>query len=238
MKSVNKSKLGKSVSSNLGSKTSAGEAITEVIVNGSEKSDESIAHVDQSLHESKSKKLRGGANQSPQVYGEMIVALNKTMLSYMEKMDKHMTQQTELWNDMKKSYNVMQVDIKEIKHDLHDSDGLVAKMLAPIQFDLRDPDGHLAKKFAQITFDLRDPDGHLAKMLKESEERSSKERKESEERIIQAIETSKEDSRLYTDKKVSENSVSLLKTAGVAVFTLCVAAVGYAEWLGSRISGK
>ena len=240
MKSVNKSKLGKSVSSNPGSKTSAGEAITEVIVNGSEKSDESIAHVDQSLHESKTKKLRGGADQSPQDYGAMIVALNKTMLSFMKQMKEQMTQQTELYKDMKKTQNVMQEkmevmqgDIKVIKHDLHDSDGFVAQKLAPIMFDLRDPKGHLAQM-------LKESDERSSKERKESEARSSKERnvKEAEARIIQAIEASKDDSRQYTDKKVAENNVSLLKSAGVAVFTLGVAVVGYGEWLVHRVSGK
>lgn len=218
MKSVNKSKLGKSVSSNPGSKTSAGEAITEVIVNGSEKSDESIAHVDQSLHESKSKKLRGGANQSPQDYGEMIVALNKTMLSYMEKMDQHMTQQTELWKDMKKSYNVMQVDIKEIKHALHDSDGSVAKMFAPIQFD------------------LSSPESSVAKMLKQYEERASKELKESEDRIIQAIKAPIENSRKSTDNMTSKNKYIYLKVAAFIFFMLLFLFI-HAESVVYRVNG-
>ena len=254
MKSVNKSKPGKSVSSDSESKTTASGSVTKVIVSSSENVDESKTHVDQHVHENKSSKLRRSTGKSSQDYGAMIVALNNTMLSQMELMKEHMTKQTELLKDMKRiqiemqeKMEVIQGDIKVIKHDLHDSDGSVAKLFAPIQFDLSSPEGSVAKMFASIQFDLGNPDGHLAKMLKESEERSSKERKESEtrsskeckeseDRIIQAIKAPIENSRKSTDKMSSNNKFIYLKVAAFIFFMLLLLFI-HAESVVYRVNG-
>ena len=66
--------------------------------------------------------------------------------------------------------------------------------------------------------------------------------KESETRIISAIEASKEDMRKYTDTVVAENNVSLMKLAGKTIFavatSLVAGAVVYAEWIVHRLSAK
>ena len=219
----------------------------------SAKLNKSSTHVDVNVQEKKNAKLLKNAHKSSQDFGAYAMALNKTTLSYIDSIEKHMTEQTEIWKDMKesrsefakslegvrtefnsslegvrmeftKSLEGMEESIKSIMHDLHDSDGLLVKSLAPIKFDLRDPEGHLAKV-------LKESEARQREERRESEERQRVERKESEERIIQAIEKSEKNMQMEVDKKIHKNNTSLLKIAGVTVFTVVSSLVGYAEWL-------
>ena len=230
----------------------------------SAKLNKSNTHVDVNVHEKMNAKLLKNAHKSSQDFGALAIALNKTTLSYMDTMTKQMTTQTEIWNDMKesrsefikslegvrtefttslegvraefsKSIEGMEESIKSIVHDLHDSNGLLAKTLAPIKFDLRDPEGHLARALkeseARQREERRESETRQREERRESEERQRVERKESEERIIQAIEKSEKSMQVEVDKKIHKNNTSLLKIAGVTVFTVVSSLVGYAEWL-------
>ena len=219
----------------------------------SAKLNKSNTHVGVNVQENKNAKLLKNAHKSSQDFGAYAIALNNTTLSYMDTIAKQMTAQTEILKGMMesgseftkslegvrsefntslegvrmeftKSIEGMEESIKSIVHDLHDSDGLLAKTLAPIKFDLRDPEGHLARA-------LKESEARQREERRESEARLLVGIKESEERIIQTIEKSEKNMQMEVDKKIHKNNTSLLKIAGVTVFTVVSSLVGYAEWL-------
>ena len=176
--------------------------------------------------------------------------------------------QEALRRDLHDSDGLLATSLAPIKYDLRDPNGHLAISLAPIKYDLRDPNGHLAimlresetrttaalkeyearasterKEYeVRASNERKEFEERIVSVVKASEERARVEREKSEERIIKAIEASKEDSRMYTDTKVAENNVRLLKQGGTAIFaivlTLVAGAVVYAEWIVHRVTGK
>ena len=255
---------GSTVSSKPADKGTPNQPITEEIGADSENLSQSSTQLAEETHENKTEAILGNAQMSPCNCATLVVSLNNTMLSHMDLMKDHMSKQTALYQEQTALYHDLKASQEALRRDLHDSDGLLATSLAPIKYDLRDPNGHLAVM-------LRESEARTTVALKESEVRASNERKEfeerimsafkaseertrlelkkfeqraieSEERIIKAIESSKEEAHMYTDTKVAENNVRLLKQAGTAVFavvtTLVAGAVVYAEWIVHRVTGK
>ena len=211
-----------------------------------------------------------------------IEALTETIQSYAAHVSEQANKQAEIIQSQAKMFQTqieMQKEMKEsvdqLQHDLHDSDGFLAKNLAPIKFDLRDPDGHVAKMFkahdaslraeikesearlrteikesdarasverqkseSGLRAEIKESESRLRAEIKESDARASTERQESEARIILAIEVASKRAKDYTDKKVAENNLRMLKYVGGFVVSLLAGAAGYAEWIVHRLGGK
>ena len=244
---------GSTVSSKPADKGTPSQPMTEEIGADSEILSQSSTQLAEETHENKTEAILGNTQMSPCNCATLVVSLNNTMLSHMDLMKDHMSKQTALYQEQTALYHDLKASQEALRWDLHDSDGLLATSLAPIKYDLRDSNGHLAvmlrESEARTSTERKESEKRIMSEIKASEERTRLELKkfeqraiESEERIIKAIESSKEDSRKYTDTMVAENNVRLLKQAGTAVFavvtTLVAGAVVYAEWIVHRVTGK
>ena len=257
---------GNTVSSKPADKGTPSQPMTEEIGADSEILSQSSTQLAEETHENKTEAIHGNAQMSSCNCATLVVSLNNTMLSHMDLMKDHMSKQTALYQEQTALYHDLKASQEALRRDLHDSDGLLATSLAPIKYDLRDPNGHLAimlrESEARTTAALKEYEARasterkeyevrasnerkefeerIVSVVKASEERARVEREKSEERIIKAIEASKEDSRMYTDTKVAENNVRLLKQAGTTIFavvsTLVTGAIIYAEWIVNRLS--
>ena len=190
------------------------------------------------------------------------------MKDHMSKQTALYQEQTALYYDLKASQEALRWDLHDsdgllatslapIKYDLRDSNGHLAVMLRESEARTT---AEIKKSEARASTERKESEKRISREHKEFEERimsafkASEERTrlelkkfeqraiESEERIIKAIESSKEEAYMYTDTKVAENNVRLLKQAGTAVFavvtTLVAGAVVYAEWIVHRVTGK
>ena len=166
--------------------------------------------------------------------------------------------------DLHDSDGLLATSLAPIKYDLRDSNGHLAVMLRESEARTT---AEIKKSEARSSTERKESEERIMSAFKASEERTRLELKkfeqraieseertrlelkkfeqraiESEKRIIKAIESSKEEAYMYTDKKVAENNVRLLKQAGTAVFavvtTLVAGAVVYAEWIVHRVTGK
>ena len=182
-----------------------------------------------------------------------IGALTETIRSYAAHVSEQTNKQAEVFQTQIEMQKEMKESVDQLQHDLHDSDGFLVKSLAPIKFDLRDPDGHVAKMFkayesslraeikeseARLRTEIKESESRLRAEIKESDARASTERQESEARIILAIEVASKRANDYTDKKVAENNLRMLKYVGGFVVSLLAGAAGYAEWIVHRLGGK
>ncbi len=190
------------------------------------------------------------------------------MKDHMSKQTALYQEQTALYYDLKASQEALRWDLHDsdgllatslapIKYDLRDSNGHLATMLreseARTTAEIKKSEARASnerKEFEKrASREHKEFEERIMSAFKASEERTRLELKkfeqraiESEERIIKAIESSKEEAHMYTDTKVAENNVRLLKQAGTAVFavvtTLVAGAVVYAEWIVHRVTGK
>ena len=188
------------------------------------------------------------------------------MKDHMSKQTALYQEQTALYHDLKASQEALRRDLHDsdgllatslapIKYDLRDPNGHLAKMLreseARTTVALKESEVRASnerKEFEErIMSAFKASEERTRLELKKFEQRAIIERErteqraiESEERIIKAIESSKEDSRMYTDTKVAENNVRLLKQGGTAIFaivsTFVTGVIVYAEWIVNRLS--
>ena len=217
MKSESKSILGSSEKSKLRTNSSTSSVNGDDIRIESQNSVNSPADVISNNPEEQHAKSSESEHLSPQKFGELAISLHNSVELHIKSAESRMTSmesrmasmesrmeshtkfmqnalkqvidnQTVMRQEFKESLGVVQSDIKEIKHDLHDSNG------------------------------------HLANSIKESEER-----------IVTAVERliarSEEVTRAKTAEEISKNNVSLLtKTAGIGL-VIGGAVIAFGKWL-------